>query len=63
MCDAVLSRGSPRQGEGSPLCGSVTLPTDEINLYMTPAYSTPVVWYKPVKFILFGAKNHNHCLP
>lgn len=30
ICEAGLSRGSCRQGEGSPLCGSTTLPTDDI---------------------------------
>lgn len=42
MCDAVLSRGSPRQGEGSPLCGSVTLPADVIYTY-TVYEGTPIM--------------------
>lgn len=40
MCESGLSRGSRGQGEGSPLCGSATLPTGQGTDWLPRSYYT-----------------------
>lgn len=51
MCDAVLSRGSRRQGEGS-----ATLPTNEMHNSVQVAVHKGHIYYKCM-FISFRAQN------